>query len=167
MQTQDCILLPTWIFGQNNGLLRTQNLRICTSSPYTIQHETVPILFPVILRTIITAYMLSTGEEGRKSTHILSVVQHRKINSYPSYNCCTLSTVDTWIIISANIYKYAGNYNYKNVSHVFFHGIQQWFTHIGHGNPLSTMQTEHFQHNSYYPAINTDQHTVDKHNPQT
>ena len=39
----------------------------CAQLSYTTQHRTVLIIFPLILQTIITAQMTSTGGEGVQS----------------------------------------------------------------------------------------------------
>jgi len=41
----------------------------CTQLWYTIQHSTVPAIFPLIIRTIIIAQMLSTGGNGEYCTY--------------------------------------------------------------------------------------------------
>jgi len=40
---------------------------------YTTQHRTIPIIFPVILQTIIIAQMMSTEGQGRQM-HIICVI---------------------------------------------------------------------------------------------
>jgi len=46
--------------------VKTVHMCVCARAqlPYTIQHRTVLIIFPLILQTVIIAQMLSTGEEA-------------------------------------------------------------------------------------------------------
>jgi len=60
-----CRSWPTSWLSTNTSKAHNNRLRVCTyhcaQLTYTTQHRTVLIIFPLILRTMITAQMLSTG----------------------------------------------------------------------------------------------------------
>jgi len=62
----------------------------CAQLPYTTQHRTVLIIFPLILQTIIVAQMLSTGREGEPNWQELAEV--------PSCHAPFTQTCMSWII---------------------------------------------------------------------
>jgi len=53
-----------WYSAGPSTPVRTAHMRVLITLWYTIQHWTVLIIFTLILQTIITAQMMSTGGEG-------------------------------------------------------------------------------------------------------
>ena len=47
----------------------------CTQLSYITQHRTVPIIFPLILQTIVITQMMSTGGEGEVMLEIPVIIQ--------------------------------------------------------------------------------------------